>query len=303
MKKSIIYNAEPKEINQSAIDVLIRAGFSVIDDLKGCDLATIAGLFVRTYTKVDVLYLQQFANLKFILRAGVGLDNIDLDECKVRNITVFNSPGANSDAVAEYVLTMSLYVLRGIGPQIKQVQNNNWRSALSVGQSLFAQTFGLVGCGHAGRSLAAKLTVLGAKCLAYDPYVSQATMQALGIEKSTLDTVLSHCDIVVIMLPLTKETAGIMHKDNLASLKPGSILINVSRGEMVDENALVEYVRSGHIRTAILDVVIGEPLISEQLRSEPKIIITPHIAGYTIQANANIAQVVVDNFLASRSKR
>ncbi len=296
-KINTIFLAEPKEISQSAINLLKSSGFVVIDDLKDTDLSNINGLFVRTYTKVDKAYLDQFPNLQFVLRAGVGLDNIDLAECKDRNILVFNSPGSNSDAVAEYVLTMSLYILRGIGPQIQQVKGNQWRSDLYLGKSLSSQTFGLVGCGHAGRALATKLTGLGVTCLGYDPYVDQATLGVYSVAKVELLDLLARADVVVIMLPLTQETTGIINADTLARMKTGSTLINVSRGEMIDEIALMNQLNSGRLHAAVLDVVVGEPRVNPDLLSHPNIIITPHIAGYTIEANENMAIQVVENFL------
>lgn len=295
-----IFIAEPKEISQSAIDLLVGAGYKVVTDLKGFDLTTICGLFVRTYTQVDKDYLEQFPNLKFVLRAGVGLDNIDLAECKRRNIQVFNSPGANSDAVAEYVLTMSLYAIRGIGPQITKVKHGDWRSVEHVGRSLGSVTFGLVGCGHAGRALATKLQSLGVACLGYDPYVTADTLAPLGVTKVELVELLARSDMVVIMLPLTKETIGIMDADKLGQMKVGSTLINVSRGEMIDETALIKELNSGRLHTAILDVVVGEPTVNPDLLNTPNIIITPHIAGYTKQANENIAVMAVQNLLTTR---
>lgn len=299
-KINTIYLAEPKEISQSAINLLKSSGFVVIDDLKDSDLPNINGLFVRTYTKVDKDYLDQFTNLQFVLRAGVGLDNIDLVECKTRSIQVFNSPGSNSDSVAEYVLTMALYILREIGPQIEQVKDSKWRSSLYLGKSLSSQTFGLVGCGHAGRALATKLKGLGVTCLGYDPYVDQATLGANGLVKVELLDLLARADVVVIMLPLTQETMGIINADKLAQMKTGSTLINVSRGEMIDETALINQLNSGKLHAAVLDVAVGEPRVNPDLLSQPNIIITPHIAGCTIEANENMAVQVVENFLSKR---
>lgn len=293
---------EPGEIAQSAIDLLTASGYSVLDSLDGIEPQQVDGLFIRTYTKANKQYLAKFENLQFILRAGVGLDNIDLVECKARGIQVFNSPGANADAVAEYALTMSLYALRGIGPQIAQVQKDAWRSEKYVGCSLSSQTFGLIGCGHAGRALAIKLAGLGVPCLGYDPYVTQATLTPLRVTKVELAELLSRADIVVIMLPLTPETTGIMNADRLKAMKPRSILINVSRGEMIDDPVLIEQLGNGHLRCAVLDVVAGEPNVSSALHNVANLIITPHIAGYTKEANENIATQAVRNFLAVWSK-
>jgi phosphoglycerate dehydrogenase-like enzyme len=302
-KMNTIFITEPNEISQSAIDLLTRAGYDVATNLKGCDLATICGLFIRTYTQVDKDYLEQFPNIQFVLRAGVGLDNIDLTECSRRNIQVFNSPGANSDAVAEYVLTMSLYAIRGIGPQITKVKDGEWRSVEHVGRSLGSLTFGLVGCGHAGRALATKLQSLGVACLGYDPYVTVDILAPLGVTKVELVDLLARADVVVIMLPLTKETISIMDAEKLSLMKIGSTLINVSRGEMIDETALINELKSGRLHTAILDVMVSEPTVNPDLLNTPNIIITPHIAGYTIQANESIAVMAVQNLLTRRLQK
>ena len=292
---------EPGEIVEDAILVLKNHGYNIVDDLD-FDRSTVDGIFIRSYTKVTSEYLDQFPNLKVVLRAGVGLDNIDIQACQIRNIKVFNSPGANSDAVAEYALGMIIYTLRQINPQVKNVQSGNWRDHSNIGDSITSKKIGLLGCGNAGKSLAQKLSALRVECLGYDPYVSEEDMAAIGVEKRELESLLLESDIVVVMVPLTPSTNNLLNEKNLNLLKPDAYLINVSRGEIIEELALINLLKKNVIKGAVLDVVVGEPVVSKELLSLPNVVITPHIAGFTVESNMNICTSVVNNFIASQQR-
>jgi D-3-phosphoglycerate dehydrogenase len=293
-----IHITEPSEIVPEATLMLKNNGYNVVEDV-GSDASKIDGLFIRSYTKITNEYLDQFANLKVILRAGVGLDNIDLVACKNRGIEIFNSPGANSDAVAEYALTMIMYSLRQINPHVKNVAAGKWRDHAYLGESMRSKRIGLLGCGNAGRSLAKKLTALQVECLGYDPYVSEDDMAKIGVKKRELEELLSESDVIVVLVPHTPATNNLLSKDCLAFLKPTAYLINVSRGEIIDEKALIDVLKQGSIKGAVLDVVVGEPDVNPELLSLANVVITPHIAGFTVESNKRICTAVVENFVMS----
>lgn len=301
--KPRILITEPGEIASAAVDLLEASGYSVTESVEPHDKGKIQGLFIRTYTRVDASLLDSFPGLTFILRAGVGLDNIDRDECEKRGIAVYNSPGANAGAVAEYIVCMALFALRRIGPQIERVREDSWRDMSAVGEGIHGKTFGLVGCGNVGSRLAALLNALGAQCLGYDPYITEEVLRERNIRKTGLDQLLSESDVTVLMMPLTEETRNILSRERIRLLKQGAILINVSRGELLDETALVESLKAGKIHTAVLDVVQGEPVVNPLLSQCPNLIITPHIAGFTRESNVMIAVSAVQRLLEDRKKK
>lgn len=292
---------EPQEITQEAIHLLEAEGYEVITSLELGEEKDIQGLFIRTYTKATSEYLAQFPKLKFILRAGVGMDNIDLAECKARDIQVFNAPGSNADAVAEYILAMMLVTLRKIPQQIKQVERHEWRDLQNIGTDLRGKTVGLVGCGAIGKSLAAKLESFGVSLLGYDPFLDSVTLQQNGITKSSLQELLQQSDLISLHLPLLPETRGMFGSDEFRQMKPDAILINVSRGELVSETDLASALRDSTIGGAVLDVVCNEPQINTELLVVPNLIITPHIAGFSKEASIKMAVGAVENFLKKYS--
>lgn len=286
---------EAQEIAPEAILMLQANGYEVIDSLKNADAKKIDGLFIRTYTKVTPDYLDQFPGLQFILRAGVGTDNIDLQECKAREIQVFNSPGSNASAVAEYVLAMMLMLLKRIPQQIEQIKNNQWRDVDSMGTDLQGKVIGLVGCGAIGKSLANKLQPFGVSLLGYDPYLDSETLQKYAIKKCNLQDLLKNADLISLQLPLSLETTEMFGKKEFIQMKKGSILINVSRGELIKEDELLWALKNRIIAGAALDVVSNEPSINKELLNVPNLIVTPHIAGFTKEANIQMATGAVTN--------
>ena len=287
--------AEPQEIASEAILMLQSNGYDVVNSLKNADAKNIEGLFIRTYTKVTLEYLDQFPELRFILRAGVGTDNIDLEECKVREIRVFNAPGSNANAVAEYVLAMMLLLLKRIPQQIEQIKSNQWRDVDSMGTDLQGKVVGLVGCGAIGKSLANKLQAFGVSLLGYDPYLDSETLQKYSIKKCNLQDLLKNADLISLQLPLSLETKEMFGKKEFMQMKKGSILINVSRGELIKEDELLWALKNQVIAGAALDVVSNEPNINKELLNVPNLIVTPHIAGFTKEANTLMATGAVTN--------
>lgn len=288
----LIYITEPNDIDPRASALLTDAGHEVVVDRTQAD--TRAGevevLFVRTYTKVDTAMLDMFPQVRFVLRAGVGLDNIDLAACKTRGIKVINSPGANANAVAEYVVASLLTVMRRMGPQQRSLMQGSWRDRAYMGAELRGKVLGLVGCGNVARALVHKLSTweLGG-VIGYDPYLTGEQLSASGITPTTLDEVLVGADVVSLHVPLVPETKHLLNTESLARMKRGSFLVNAARGGVVDEAALAQALTTGHLAGAVADVFEQEPEVPHVFDEVENILLTPHIGGYTHEADIEVS--------------
>ena len=288
---------EANEIAQEAIKMLQLSGYEVVESSLKIDREEIQGLFVRTYTKVTQEYLAQFPSLAFILIAGVGLDNVDLGECKKRNILVFNAPGSNANAVAEYVIAVMLVSLRKLPTQMQLLKEGKWREKDYIGEELQGKTIGLVGCGAIGRLIATKLKNFNVNIIGYDPYVTDEALRALSVKKCTLSYLIKNSDIISLQLPLTSETKNMFSMDKFSQMKKESLFINVSRGELVNEKDLIVALEKKAIAGAVLDVFINEPSINKELLQVENLISTPHVAGFTQNSDLQMAKYAVRNFL------
>ncbi len=296
----IIYVTEAPEIDKEALDLLRESGHTLLTE-KDEALAQadkVGALYVRTYTQVTAEYLAQFPSVKYVLRAGVGLDNIDRAECERRGVKVINSPGANANAVAEYVVGAAIVALRQFAAQEAALRAGTWRSREHMGCEFKNKTLGLVGCGNVGRAIAHKLSVWDLKeVIGYDPYLTVEQMQASGIRKAELDEVIKTADIVSLHVPLIPETKHLINPERLAQMKKGALLINAARGGVVDEAALVVALASGQLSGAVLDVLEHEPAVAPELAAAPNLILTPHIAGYTHEADKEVSFAPVRELL------
>jgi len=291
------YLPDHKEIAAAAINLLADNNHQIELELKQPIDATIDGVFVRTYTKVDKKFLSQLPNLKFVLRAGVGLDTIDLLECEKRKIKVVNSPGSNALSVAEHSLGMILMLLKNIKTNEANMRQGTWRQRSLMGQELSEKTIGLVGCGAVGQQLAGLLKPFNVKILGYDKYTNSDLLKSKSIFSVELNDLLTSSDVISIQVPLTPETRDMIGFRELSLMKPTSFLINVSRGEILSELALIEALEKGTIAGAALDVVRNEPNPDIRLCKAPNLILTPHIASWTQEADITISTQTVENFL------
>lgn len=293
---------EPKEIHSDAVELLKNVGHSVFLEPEEYDPNNVEVVFIRTYTSVSAEFLSKFPNLKYILRAGVGLDGIDLAECKKRSITVLNSPGANANAVAEFVVATMIMLLRNTPIQPDRLKKGLWRDRQFMGKELKGKVIGFVGCGAIAKSVIEKLkgfsigTVYG-----YDPYLTFDELSPFGINKTSLEKLLEMSDIVSLHLPLTDKTKNLISLKELQLMKKSSYIINTSRGGIVNETDLIAALDKKIIAGAALDVFENEPQISQQLIANGHLLLTPHIAGYTEEADRAIAVDVVNRFLALRN--
>lgn len=241
-------------------------------------------LLVRSATTVDAEVLAAAPKLKIVARAGVGLDNVDVNAATERGVLVVNAPTSNIHSAAEHALALLLSAARQIPAADASLRERTWKRSSFSGTEIFGKTVGVVGLGRIGQLVAQRLGAFGTHVIAYDPYVSPARAAQLGIELLTLDELLSRADFISVHLPKTPETAGLIGKDALAKTKPGVIIVNAARGGLVDEAALADAVRSGHVRGAALDVFSKEPCTDSPLFELPQVVVTPHLGASTEEA-------------------
>ena len=298
-------------MDEAAVDVL-RAEFAtqyeptLVDQRAALlgQLADVDALIVRNRTKVDVALLDAAPSLKVVGRLGVGLDNIDVDACAARGIGVIPATGANAGAVAEYVIGTAMALLRQAYTRSAETAAGKWpRTALSNGRELSGKTLGLIGFGGIGQLTARLAQALGVTVIAHDPmFASDAPVWATtNVGCMSIDGLLAAADIVSLHVPLVAQTRNLIDAAALAKMKQASILINTSRGGIVDEAALAQALHAGHLGGAAIDVFTQEPLAaSTPLADAPNLILTPHIAGVTEESNTRVSAVIatlVGNYL------
>lgn len=253
-------------------------------------------LIVRNRTQVRAEVLAAAPLLKVVGRLGVGLDNIDVAACDSRGILVIPATGANAVAVAEYVVTTAMMLLRGAYLSTAAVGAGTWpRNQLGLGREAGGRKLGLVGFGNIGQLTASKASAVGMKVIAHDALIDEDSLvwAVSGIRSSSLENLLRDSDVVSLHLPLTPGTRGFFSREVMQSMKPGAILINTARGGIVDEAALAELLASGHLGGAAIDVFADEPLpAGSPLATAPNIVLTPHIAGLTVEANERVSDLI-----------
>src|SRR4051794_3681053 len=247
-------------------------------------LADSDALLVRSATKVDAEALAAGARLKVVARAGVGLDNIDVPAATARGVMVVNAPTSNIVSAAEHAIALLLATARRIPAADASLRAGQWKRSSFTGVELNGKTVGVIGLGKIGQLVAQRLDAFGAHLVAHDPYIAPARAAQLGIELLPLEDLLQLADIITIHLPKTPETLGLIGKDQLALTKPGVLIVNAARGGLVDEDALAEGVRSGHVGGAGIDVYVEEPTTSSPLFELPQIVVTPHLGASTEEA-------------------
>jgi (S)-sulfolactate dehydrogenase len=258
----------------------------------------VEALIVRNLTQVNEEVLAKASRLKVVGRLGVGLENIELPACAKRNIKVIPATGANAESVAEYVIGAAIALTRGFIPATISTLKGEWpRPRFSAYHEFLGKTIGIVGFGSIGRIVAKKANAFGLKCLAYDPVLSgnEVALEGFNVPLVSLKALLSQSDAVTLHLPFLPETKGLFNLDILSQMKAGACLINTARGGIVDEFALAECLRSGHLGGAALDVFSAEPAKDlSHLVGIENLILTPHIAGVTHESNERVSQMIAD---------
>jgi D-3-phosphoglycerate dehydrogenase / 2-oxoglutarate reductase len=251
------------------------------------------GLIVRSRTKVTEGLLAQAPHLELVARAGVGVDNVDLVATEARGIQVVNAPAAATVSVAELTVALYLLLVRGLYPSIASTKAGKWERG-THGHELAGRTVGFVGYGRIAREVARRVTPFGVRTVAYDPFVSKT---ADATEVVSLEKLLSSADIVSVHAALTAENHHLLDARAFERMKPGAFLVNVARGALVDEAALLAALVSGHLGGAALDVFEVEPPMNRELLAHPNVIPTPHLGASTIEAQARAGSDTVDEVL------
>lgn len=253
-------------------------------------------LIVRNRTRVTSELLACAPRLEVVGRLGVGLDNINVPACQARGVAVIPATGANALAVAEYVIAMSMVLLRGAYLSTGAVAAGQWpRPLLSEGRECAGKTLALVGFGGIGRLTARLAQSLGMRVIAHDPMLDadSPVWREAGVMCADLDSLLGEADVVSLHVPLTGATRGLMNEARIGKMKRDAVLINTARGGIVDETALAEALREGRLGGAALDVFEHEPLAKDSvLAGVPNLILTPHIGGVTRESNERVSAMI-----------
>lgn len=257
---------------------------------------------VRGATKVTRRLIDAAPRLRWVARAGAGLDNIDVAAAKERGIGVLNVPGANAVAVAELVFGLLLGLMRKIPAADASMRSGEWEKARFQGRELRGKTLGIVGLGKIGRAVAQRARAFEMTCIGHDPLVPEADARSLGVEPMALEALLGRADIVTLHAPITPETKGRIGAAEIARMPKGSILVNAARGGLVDEAALVAALRSGHLAGAALDVFAVEPPGDRTLVNLPNVVSTPHVGAATVEAQEAVGEEIVKLLLAAMAK-
>ncbi len=276
-------------------DVEVRTGLSE-DELVEA-VATISALVVRSQTRVTARVIEAASRLEVIGRAGVGVDNIDLEAATERGVVVVNAPLANTVSAAEHAFGLMLALARNIPQAVASLRAGEWERSRYQGVELAGRTLGIVGLGRVGSEVATRARAFEMRVVAYDPFVSTERASGLGIELVELDALLADSDFVTLHTTLYEGTRGLINAAQLARMKPGARIINTARGELVDEQALYDAVEDGTVAGAAVDVFSEEPATGNILTTSDRIIATPHLAASTSEAQGRAAMAIAEQVI------
>jgi D-3-phosphoglycerate dehydrogenase len=304
MSTKYIYVTEPQNLDPAVMsDTLQGSGWEVVAGdtaYTGSQAHPYEALLVRSKTIIDGRIREQFPRLRHIVRAGVGLDNVDLEFCNSHDIKVYNAPGANADAVSDYTLGMMLFGLRKLY-KLNPEDVISWNRFKFTGRNLAQQTVGIVGFGNIGKSVQQKLRGFGCtEILIFDPYLPQDLPLEDNMRVAPLADLLRESTIISLHLPLTEQTKYLIGRHNLALVQENAILINASRGGIVEEAALLATLNTKDL-VYIADAVEGEPEVNKDLLGHPNIVITPHIASLTDESERQMVRVALQNLLQGKT--
>jgi D-3-phosphoglycerate dehydrogenase / 2-oxoglutarate reductase len=252
------------------------------------------GLAIRSATKVTANVLEQARNLKVIGRAGIGVDNVDIPAATARGIIVMNTPFGNSITTAEHAISLMLALARQIPEADASTRAGKWEKNKFMGVEIFGKTLGVVGCGNIGSIVADRALGLKMKVVAYDPFLSHERADDLGVEKVELDELFRRADFITLHTPLTDKTRNIINARAIEMMKKGVRIVNCARGGLVDEAALYEALKAGHVAGAAFDVFVTEPATENPLFKLPNVVCTPHLGAATTEAQENVALQIAE---------
>lgn len=257
-------------------------------------IADYDGLAIRSATKATEKLIEKATNLKVIGRAGIGVDNIDRQAASRKGIIVMNTPFGNMITTAEHAIAMMLAVARQIPEASASTHDGKWEKSRFMGVELTGKTLGVIGAGNIGGIVCDRAHGLKMKVIAYDPYLGEEKALKMGVEKVELDELLHRSDFITLHVPMTDQTRNILSREALAKTKQGVRIINCARGGLVDEEALAEALKSGHVAGAAFDVFAVEPATESPLFGLPNVVVTPHLGASTNEAQENVALQVAE---------
>ncbi|RKD20170.1 phosphoglycerate dehydrogenase [Pelobium manganitolerans] len=255
------------------------------------------GLAIRTKFRVDAEVLAAAPKLKFVARAGAGMDNIDVDIAEAKGIKLINAPEGNADAVGEHTLGMLLSLMNNFRKADTEIRNGIWDREGNRGYELMGKTVGIIGYGHMGQAFAKRLAGFGVKVIAYDKYKTRFTDDYAS--EASMEEIVKYCDVLSLHIPLTRETKQMVDEEYLRHFRRPIFFLNAARGEIVNTKAVLNAINSGQILGAGLDVLekekfptLGEADFYEALKNHPKVLLTPHVGGWTFDSYRKISEVL-----------
>ncbi|MEM8979176.1 MAG: phosphoglycerate dehydrogenase [Pseudomonadota bacterium] len=252
------------------------------------------GLAIRSATKVTEKLIGKATNLKVIGRAGIGVDNVDRAAASAKGIIVMNTPFGNMITTAEHAIAMMMAVARQIPEANASTHAGKWEKSRFMGVELTNKTLGVIGAGNIGSIVCDRAKGLKMKVLAYDPFLSEDRAAELGVTKVELEELLPKADFITLHVPKTEQTANMLTAERIAMMKPGVRIVNCARGGLVDEEALAEALKAGHVAGAAFDVFAVEPATESPIFNLPNVVVTPHLGAATSEAQENVALQVAE---------
>ena len=283
------------KLAEEGVNILKDAGFSVDckyklspEELKQI-IGQYQGIVIRSSTKLTKEIIEAADNLKVIGRAGVGLDNVDIEAATKKGVIVMNAPGGNTVSTCEHAFALMLAVARNIPIAYISLRGKEWQRSKFKGVELYSKTLGVVGLGRIGKEMVKRAIAFGMKVLTYDPFVSADVAERLGITLVDMDELLKQADFITIHTPLTEETKGMISEREISMMKPKAFIINCARGGIVDEDALCNALKEKKISGAALDVFSKEPPFESGFLELDNIVVTPHLGASTEEAQVQVA--------------
>jgi len=282
-----------------ALDVAIRTGLSEKELIEV--ITPFSAVIVRSQTRITANILNAGGKLRVVGRAGVGVDNVDVETATRRGVVVLNAPGGNTVSTAEHAFSLLLAVSRKIPHADASVRSNRWDKKNFEGVELYNKTLGVIGMGRIGSELSRRAIAFGMRVVVYDPYLSVTRARSLQVELvDELDDLLAIADFISLHTPLTSETRHILDASRLRKTKRGVRIINCARGGLIDEAALAQALQDGHVAGAALDVFEIEPLpVDSPLRSAPNLVLTPHLGASTVEAQESVGIEIAQSIRAA----
>ena len=283
------------KISERGVQLLKEPGWKIVLTNKeniAAEIADAEALIVRSATKVTAELLDKAPRLRAVGRAGVGVDNIDLEAATKRGVLVMSTPGGNAVSVAEHTFALMLALARQVPRLDKAIHEGRWEKSSAGGTEVRGKTLGLIGLGRIGSEVAVRADAFDMRVLGYDPFISEAAARELNVELVSLDALLGESDFISLHTALSPQTQNLVNAESIKKMKTGARIINAARGELIDESALAEALKSGKLAGAALDVFAEEPPKNSPLIGLPNVVGTPHVAGSTTEAQEEVGTQV-----------